>query len=261
MKTLALSSPHARGRDVSDAQSKLQAAGFLAEQPDGEFGTLTMQACRRAHYWLGFDGSLQYAPTYGDRLDALLDDFLDDGKLAAPYGARRAARVAAGKRASSSVGGRALAKAAGELGYKESPAGSNHQKFGVWYGVDRQPWCAMFVSWAYVVGAKSRAFIRGSRYAYVPYIVADAGAGRNYLSLTSDPRPGDVVCFDWEGNGVADHVGLFEKWTTKGRTFQTVEGNTSVGNNSNGGQVMRRRRSPDQLAEYHGIRAFVRVGK
>jgi hypothetical protein len=149
MKTLALSSPHARGRDVSDAQSKLQAAGFLAEQPDGEFGTLTMQACRRAHYWLGFDGSLQYAPTYGDRLDALLDDFLDDGKLAAPYGARRAARVAAGKRASSSVGGRALAKAAGELGYKESPAGSNHQKFGVWYGVDRQPWCAMFVSWCF----------------------------------------------------------------------------------------------------------------
>lgn len=260
MKTLVLASPHERGPEVSDAQNKLYAAGFLAAPANGEFGPLTMQACRRAHFWLGFAGELEYAPTYGDKLDAMLDVLLKGDPLPQPNGKNRAARVAAAKKGKP-LGAKALAKAITQLGTKESPAGSNHQKYGVWYGVDRVAWCAIFVTWNYVTGAASKVFAKGSRYAYVPYIVADAGAGRNNLALTSDPQPGDIVCFDWEQNGVADHTGLFEKWIDRGKSFYSIEGNTGIGNDSNGGEVMRRTRAVSSLARYQGHPVFVRVGK
>jgi hypothetical protein len=73
------------------------------------------------------------------------------------------------------------------------------------------------------------------------------------MAITTNPQPGDLVCFDWEGNGVADHIGLYEK-DLPGSEFQTIEGNTSVGNNSNGGEVMRRKRNRSQ------VQAFVHVG-
>jgi CHAP domain len=142
----------------------------------------------------------------------------------------------------------ALARAIGELGYTESPAGSNHTKYGEWYGVDYQPWCAIGVTWSYEFGAEdvgkdSPSFVKGSRYAYCPYVVADARAGRYGLQTTDDPIPGDLVVYDWGGDTIYDHIGLFEKWTSGTNQFQAVEFNTSVDNNSNGGEVMRRSRS------------------
>ena len=38
-----------------------------------------------------------------------------------------------------------IAIAAKEIGYKEYQG--NNNKYGVWYGMNNQPWCAMFVSW------------------------------------------------------------------------------------------------------------------
>ena len=32
-----------------------------------------------------------------------------------------------------------------DLGYKESPAGSNRTKYGEWYGLNGQPWCMMAI--------------------------------------------------------------------------------------------------------------------
>jgi hypothetical protein len=137
---------------------------------------------------------------------------------------------------------RALAGAQQHIGYTEQPAGSNHTVFGSWYGMDYQPWCAMFVTYCYEVEAGgSPTFVRGSRFSYVPYIVGDARNGRNGLTLTDDPVAGDLVCYDWEGDNTFDHIGLFEEWSG-GRTFFAVEGNTSTSSNSNGGEVMRRSR-------------------
>jgi hypothetical protein len=74
--------------------------------------------------------------------------------------------------------------------------------------------------------------------------------GRHGLSVTSSPRPGDLVAYDWDWNGEHDHVGIFESgdryaWTA-------VEGNTSPegssGSQSNGGQVCRRQRNANQAA-------------
>jgi len=145
----------------------------------------------------------------------------------------------------------ALDKAITQLGIKESPAGSNQTKYCDWYGIVG-PWCAMFCTWAYETTGDSPAFVKGSRYAYVPYIVSDAQNARYGLSVTSSPVPGDLVCFDWDG-GDYDHVGLFESGNSN--EFTTIEGNTSTSNNSNGGEVMRRNRSRSQAAKI----TFVRV--
>src|SRR5580765_474454 len=137
-----------------------------------------------------------------------------------------------------------MEKALTYLGFKESPANSNNTIFGQWYGVNFQPWCAIFITYCDVLGGKpTNSFKRGSAYAYVPYIVSDAKNKRNGLSVPNSPQFGDLVCYDWGRDGTYDHVGLFEKWSgSSPSTFTAIEGNTSVGDDSNGGEVMRRNR-------------------
>jgi hypothetical protein len=83
--------------------------------------------------------------------------------------------------------------------------------------------------------------------AYVPGRIATARA-RGWLVLREKAQPGDLVCFDWDDDGVADHIGIVEikyAWS-----FQTIEGNTSGswrGSQSNGGGVYRRVRSFDTV--------------
>jgi hypothetical protein len=159
---------------------------------------------------------------------------------------------------SGTVRERALSLAKGQLGIAESPAGSNLQKYGAWYGMNGVPWCAIFTSWAYVQAAEGRetpSFAQGSRYSYVPYIVGDARAGLHELRTVDDPLPGDLVCYDFGGDGVYDHVGLFDHWTGS-NSFEAVEGNTSPQNDVNGGEVMRRSRS--RTAQ---VTTFVRAGE
>ena len=38
-----------------------------------------------------------------------------------------------------------MAIAEAQLGYREK--GRNGTKYGTWYGLPGQPWCAMFISW------------------------------------------------------------------------------------------------------------------
>ena len=53
----------------------------------------------------------------------------------------------------------------------------------------------------------------------------------------------------WAQLYASDHVGLFDHWVNKSAgTFATIEGNTAVGNDSNGGEVMRRERSMSQVS-------------
>jgi hypothetical protein len=147
---------------------------------------------------------------------------------------------------------KALAMAATQLGIKESPKNSNNTKYGQWYGVNFQPWCAIFVTWCFETVGGSPSFVAGKDYAYVPYIVNDATTGRNGLFLTNTPRPGDLVCYDWNDNE-ADHVGIFESGDPL--SFTAIEGNTGPVNWSNGGEVMRQNRSVNRA---HRI-WFVRV--
>jgi cell wall-associated NlpC family hydrolase len=252
MKTYKVTSPNMRGDAVKALQRRLAGGNVWKEnyQPgtaDGAFGQTTAAAAYRAKYWMGYPPE-KMIRTYGTTLDRFLSG---KAKLPDEYASRRRAR----KQAASQIPirAKALTEAKKHVGVKESPSGSNRVSFSTWYGIIG-PWCAMFCTFCYDKGG-SKSFRRGSRYAYVPYIVQDARRGVNGLAITHSPQPGDLVCFDWEGNGVADHVGLYEKDLGGGR-FQTIEGNTSLGNNSNGGQVMRRERKRDRT-----VQAFVRVAK
>jgi len=151
-----------------------------------------------------------------------------------------------------------LEKAITYLGYKESPPESNNTLFGSWYGVNYQPWCAIFCTYCDQLGGKpTNSFARGSRYAYVPYIVSDARNKKNGLSVPDTPKPGDLVCYDWGRDGTFDHVGFFENWAgSSPSSFTAIEGNTSTSNNSNGGEVMRRSRDTRNQAT-----VFVRVAE
>jgi len=151
----------------------------------------------------------------------------------------------------------ALERAIGQLGVKEDPPESNQVRYTDWYGMVG-PWCAMFCTWCYDAsgGPGSNTFDRNqARYSYVPYIVSDARNGRYGLSVTSTPKAGDLVCYDWARDGEYDHVGFFEAWTG-GHTFTALEGNTSTSNDSNGGEVMRRQRDVNGQAT-----VFIRVAE
>ncbi len=154
-----------------------------------------------------------------------------------------------------------LERARSQLGVVESPAGSNHTKYGDWYGQDYQPWCAMFVTWcdamaAGDIGKAQTALKRGERYAYVPYLVGDARANKYGLRVVDDPEPGNLVCYDWSpgGDGLFDHVGIFEAWVDSKGGFYAIEGNTSSADDSNGGRVERRTRN-----RANQVTVFVRV--
>ncbi len=68
-------------------------------------------------------------------------------------------------------------------------------------------------------------------------------------SWKTDPRPGDLVMFDFKGNHTKrDHVGIVV--SASGDTVSTVEGNTSVTSNDNGGAVMRRTRTRSQITSF-----------
>lgn len=148
-----------------------------------------------------------------------------------------------------------LAKAKAYLGVKESPSGSNQTEFGAWYGMNGQPWCAIFVTYAdQMGGAATPTFARGTRYAYVPWILQDARNHVNGLFIPDAPKPGDLVIYDWENNKEPDHIGIFESWVDSSR-FNAIEGNTSIDNDSNGGEVMRRTRTRNSQV------TFVRVSE
>ncbi|MGB4958675.1 MAG: CHAP domain-containing protein [Saprospiraceae bacterium] len=127
-----------------------------------------------------------------------------------------------------------------ELGTKESPKNSNKTKYGKWFGLDGVPWCAIFVSWAYAHA--------GDKLPKIGFSKGFAGCQTGYAYfkkngwITDTPTEGDIVLFDWQGDGRYDHTGLFVKWLD-GYHFETIEGNTSLQNQSNGGEVMRRIRS------------------
>ncbi len=131
--------------------------------------------------------------------------------------------------------------AAAENGTKESPAGSNKTKYGVWYGLDGQKWCAIFVSWVYDHAGNPLGNIESQK----GYQSCQGGYNHWKASgeLTANPQAGDIVLFDWDGDGHCDHTGIFEAWKDSAKTiFFSWEGNTAVGNNSDGGMVMRRER-------------------
>lgn len=124
-----------------------------------------------------------------------------------------------------------LSTARNKIGLGETPPGSYHNEITAWYGADG-PWCAMFVSWVLAHGGFSRdggATLRmpdvvqttSHGWSYVPYLLncfRDAGL------VSSVPESGQIVIYDWDGDGIPDHTGLVER-VIDDRTFEAIEGN------------------------------------
>jgi hypothetical protein len=139
-----------------------------------------------------------------------------------------------------SIGLKIVQVAKTQIGVKEDPPNSNETIFGKWFGMQHQPWCAIFVSWVYATAGKPITW-GGYRNGYAGCQTAYAYFKKNNL-LVTDPMPGDIVLFDWNGDKRYDHTGIFVEWVSK-NTFKSIEGNTSLTNDSNGGQVMERVRN------------------
>jgi cell wall-associated NlpC family hydrolase len=227
------------GADVLAVQKRLKAKGYDPGVQDGRYGPATahaVQAFQRAHK-LVVDGV---------------------------YGAATAKALTAAKPKPPSFppatekGVKALAEAVKHVGVKESPKGSNRQKFGAWFGVNGVPWCAEFVSFCFNVGA-GVVLGKGARgpgvypkgVTYVPTLEAWLRSSGRWVGRVA-PQPGDLAIFNWDG-GVADHVGIVKRYLGGGK-FESVEGNTGIGNDSDGGEVMLRTRTLGNVNGFGRIR-------
>lgn len=93
-----------------------------------------------------------------------------------------------------------------------------------WWGLDyRVEWCAIFVSWCADQCGYLDAGVLPKMEGVRPYVdwFIERGQwqGRDY-----EPSPGDIIFFDWESDGLADHVGIVEK--VENGFVYTVEGNS-----------------------------------
>ena len=249
---LYLTSPHmgsdpkghpAIHKDVLRAQHAL--AGYSPGPVDGNWGVTSVGATKRAQYQRGF---AHVNGVFGPDLFMILTG------QSKPTAAQRAlAALRRRRHQAADLDGlryRGVVVASHEIGVTENPSGSNMQKYGAWYGWNGVPWCAIFVSWCL-----KDTFPR-FHYAYCPAILADATNGANNLSVvhSADVQAGDIALYDFDGSGVPQHTGLVHSKVIGGG-FDAVEGNTGLGNDANGGQVMLRQRSTSQVV------CFVRVSK
>jgi CHAP domain/Putative peptidoglycan binding domain len=265
MRALRLTTPLMTGEDVREVQhllAKNTYGTFFSAEFDGDFGELTNQACKRAKFWLGYPETGVYQWRTGGCADKLHDLLAGTMPLPNDHAERRKKRIADSKKVK--LREAALKVAGKQLGVHEDPPGSNNVLYSRWYmkrptGWKLQnegpPWCAMFVSWCYTQSGSKAFDNNATRWAFCPFVVADARQGRHDLTLTNDPQPGDIAVYKF-GHTEFRHIGLFEKWIDRGKgTFSAIEGNTSQASDDNGGEVQRRQRETSS-----GV-AFVHVGR
>lgn len=126
-----------------------------------------------------------------------------------------------------------------QIGIKEKPAGSNKVLYNTWFynkevsGVD-YPWCMAFCQWCYAMAEIK-----------LPIRTASCTAFMNAAKKTGnwvekDYQPGDLVIFTFNEKRTPQHCGIVNR-ADRGSVI-TIEGNTSVTSDDNGGKVMARTR-------------------
>jgi hypothetical protein len=132
--------------------------------------------------------------------------------------------------------------AASYIGTTEHPPGSNRVP-GItdWYGMTGS-WCYMFISRVFDK-AGTLSIVHGKQ-AYVPNCKGVFQPHGEWH--TSNPQPGDLVCFDFNRSGEPEHIGLVEKVLSSTK-IQTIEGNTP---GRNGDGVYRKERNRSDVYGY-----------
>ena len=126
-----------------------------------------------------------------------------------------------------------------QLGYTEGA--NNATKYGTWYGLPNQPWCAMFISWCARQAGISKDILQNSavaapdaKYFNIPY----------YDGASYTPQKGDLFFTkSWS------HVGLV--YYVDGSYFYTIEGNSNTTGSSEGTSVVTNRRKISNF--YFGV--------
>lgn len=135
--------------------------------------------------------------------------------------------------------------AKGELGYLET--GDNDTKYGKWYGLNNQPWCAMFVSWCFSNTGESNKIAAQTKKGFAS---CDAGlkwfAKHGKLIPIGEAQSGDIVFYQFDTDAQPDHVGIVKGNNKTLKYIYAYEGNTSgnsKGSQSNGGGVYLKKRA------------------
>lgn len=130
-------------------------------------------------------------------------------------------------------------------GYVET--GNNLTIMGKWYGLDGQPWCAMFVSYCFnLAGALDLIKMTGRKGFASCNEGVKAFAKAGMLVPIGKAQAGDIVFFNFDADvHTAEHVGFV--YANDGKNLITFEGNTSpekliTGSQANGGGCYKRKR-------------------
>lgn len=121
------------------------------------------------------------------------------------------------------------------LGYQEGP--NNDTKFGKWFGLNNQPWCAMAVSKLFFDSGAIASVAKTKK----GYASCDAWlkylAKNNQIVPVGQAQAGDIVFFQFDADSLADHVGIVKSHNKLRKFLMVYEGNTSAdkkGSQSNG---------------------------
>lgn len=146
-----------------------------------------------------------------------------------------------------------ISVAKNEVGYEGT---GSYSKYGEWYGY-QGAWCTTFVLWCFnkagdALGVK----LYGN-------IVPSGGNCNSMISWYKNkdryhkrgsgysPKKGDLVFFDWSGNGSSQHVGIVK--SVSGNTINTIEGNCS-------GKVKEKKYTASGSKPYGNVSAIMGYG-
>lgn len=116
-----------------------------------------------------------------------------------------------------------------DLGAHEEPPGSNITRFGQELSFTPAAWCMQWVS--HVLRRAGMDMPREAQHTRMGW--SSVGFFLNWARsagwVVGEPQPGDLVCFDWDGNHYwPDHIGLIEDLLENGALL-TIEGNALHG--------------------------------
>lgn len=135
-----------------------------------------------------------------------------------------------------------------KLKYKEGT--NNDTIFGKWYGLNHQPWCAMFVSWCFAQAGCVNLIAQTPK-GFAGCQSFEAWAKSKKLTVpVKDIQAGDILLFDWYGKGISEHTGIALGYNAHTHLVDTIEGNTggdNTGSQSNGDGVYLKHRAPSTI--------------